>query len=72
MSRKNWETYFDAVRRQKWETAISALQEISAEEKDNPQIYLKLGDVYQKIGHTERAIASYHLSASLLRAQGFS
>ena len=36
---------------------MDALQKISAEEKNNPQVYLKLGDVYQKIGHTEKAIA---------------
>jgi len=51
---------------------MSALQRISAEEKNNPQVYIKLGDVYQKIGDTVQAIRSYHRSARLLRVRGFS
>jgi CRP-like cAMP-binding protein len=71
MNRKDWEIYFDAVRKQNWETARNVLKKISAEEKNNPQVYLKLGDVYQKTGDSAQAIASYHRSALLLRKQGF-
>ncbi len=51
---------------------MGVLHKISAQEKDDPQVYLKLGDVYQKIGDTVQAIMSYHRSARLLRVRGFS
>lgn len=44
---------------------------ISADENDNPHVYLKQGDVYRKTGYAAKAIASYHRSARLLRRQGF-
>ncbi len=72
MNRKNWETYFEAVRSQKWDSAMRVLRKISAQEKDDPQVFLKLGDVYQKNGDTVQATLSYHRSARLLRARGFS
>ncbi len=71
MTKRNWDSYFGAVRKQQWETAKQALKGVMAEEGDNPQIFLRLGDVYQKNGETGQAIACYHRCAGLLRERGF-
>ena len=71
MAGNNWEIYFNAVKNQDWEGAKKVLKKISFAEKDNPQVYLKLGDVYQRAGDTANAIASYHQSANIQRSQGF-
>jgi len=72
MKENIWEIYLNALKKQDWLAAVDALEKISAAEKDNPQVYLKLGDAYQRMGDTERAVSSYHRSAGLLRSQGFS
>jgi CRP-like cAMP-binding protein len=71
VNKKNWDIYFDAVRRQQWEIAKNALKGVIAEEADNPQTFLRLGDVYQKTGETRQAIALYHRCAGLLGERGF-
>jgi CRP-like cAMP-binding protein len=71
VNKKNWDIYFDAVRRQQWEIAKNALKGVIAEEADNPQTFLRLGDVYQKTGETRQAIVLYHRCAGLLRDRGF-
>ena len=71
-TKKNWEEYFNALKNQDWETAKTALQKISRLEKDSPQVFLKLGDIYQRTGETAKAISSYHQSADFQRSQGFS
>lgn len=71
MGRNNWELYFDALKKQDWEAAKDILKKISATEKNNPQVYLKMGDVYQRSGDNANAISSYHLSARILRYKGF-
>lgn len=71
MAKGNWDIYFDAVRKQQWEAAKTSLKGIIASEGDNPQTFLRLGDVYQKCGNNRSAITSYHRSAALLREQGF-
>ncbi len=71
MAKGNWELYFTAIKNQQWEEAKRALQDISKQEKGNANVYLKLGDLYQRTGDSVNAIASYHHSALLLRSQGF-
>ena len=71
MSKKYWETYFNAVKNQYWEQARSSLEQLTNIEQDNPQVQLKLGDVYQRMGDQIHAIASYHKSAWILTKQGF-
>jgi CRP-like cAMP-binding protein len=71
LSKKNWDSYFDAVRRQQWQIAKTALKGVMAEEGDNHHVFLRLGDVYQKTGETGQAVASYHLAAGLLMERGF-
>jgi CRP-like cAMP-binding protein len=71
MIKKDWDTYFDAVRSQNWAGAKNALKRILAEEHDNPRLFLRLGDACQKEGDFTQAIDAYHRSARLLREQGF-
>jgi tetratricopeptide (TPR) repeat protein len=70
-AKKQWEGYFNAVREQDWKKSKESLQKLSAVEKRNPQIYLKLGDIHQRLGDKASAISAYHKSAWLLEQQGF-
>lgn len=71
MSRKNWEDYFDAVRKQEWRTALDILNHIAAAEKNNPQVYLRMGDVCQRLADTPGAVKAYHISAHIQTVEGF-
>ncbi len=71
MSKKNWETYFSAIKKQEWEQARISLEQLANTERDNPHIQLKLGDIYQRTGKTSHAITAYHKSAWMLTKQGF-
>src|SRR5512135_2923969 len=71
MGKKEWESYFDAVRKQNWESARTALAKIVQKEKGNPQVHLKMGDLFQRLGDPVNAVASYHKCAALLEREGF-
>ncbi|MBI5102441.1 MAG: cyclic nucleotide-binding domain-containing protein [Nitrospirae bacterium] len=71
MSKGNWEIYFDAVKKLDWPRARKVLNEIVMTDRDNPQVYLKIGDVCQREGDAKSAIEAYHASARLLSLQGF-
>ncbi len=66
-----WQGYFEAVKKGDWKRALESLQMILEKEGSNPQVYLKIGDVYQRMGRIEDAISSYHQSAWLFLTQGF-
>lgn len=67
-----WGSYFRAFKKQNWLDASVSLNAISLSEKNNPQVFLRLGDVYQRMGDKANAISAYHRSARILRQQGFS
>ncbi len=71
MTTRNWDSYFSAVKKQDWVSAERALALLAKEEKDNPNVFLKMGDVCQRLGATPHAIASYHRAARLLSEAGF-
>ncbi len=71
MANVTWETYFDAVKKQDWKSAKGVLQQIAAKERNNPQTHLKMGDICQRTGDTQEAIAAYLHAAQILRLQGF-
>jgi CRP-like cAMP-binding protein len=71
MSKKYWESYFNAIKNQNWEEAKNSLENLCNYEKGNPQVHLKLGDIYQRMGEHIHAINSYHKSAWILKKQGF-
>lgn len=71
MAKEQWDIYFDAVRKQNWKTAKDFLTQISKEDRNNSQTFLKLGDICQRTGDKSEAIAAYTHAAQLLRMQGF-
>ncbi|TAL29113.1 MAG: cyclic nucleotide-binding domain-containing protein [Nitrospirae bacterium] len=71
MSKKYWETYFDALRKQDWQKALQALNSVLKDEPNNSQVHLKIGDIFQKAGDMSSAITAYHQSAWLLVKEGF-
>lgn len=71
LSMNLWEEYFKATRIQNWKKAIDILNQIKETETENPQVFLKIGDIYQKIGNIEKAIPAYLQAAWLLLREGF-
>ncbi len=72
MSKKYWETYFSAIKKQDWDQARVSLENLANIDRDNPHVQLKLGDIFQRTGKTAQAITAYHKSAWVLTKQGFS
>lgn len=70
MDKKYWESYYTALRREDWETARVSLEHLSTIQHNNPKVYLKLADLFQRIGDVSKALAAYHQSAWMLRQQG--
>ncbi len=66
-----WEAYFSAVKKQNWQKALEHLNELKGSEPENPQVFLKLGDAYQKLGKPEKAIPEYSQAAWLFLKDGF-
>ncbi|MDH4231181.1 MAG: cyclic nucleotide-binding domain-containing protein [Nitrospirota bacterium] len=71
MDKKNWEAYFDAIKKQDWESARMSLQNLLQAERNNPQLYLKIGDIYQRTGDSVNAVSAYHQAARLMHSRGF-
>jgi lipopolysaccharide biosynthesis regulator YciM len=65
MARNNWEIYFNAMRSEQWGKALNSLNEILKKEPQNPQVHLKVGDVFQKVGDLTSAISAF------IRQHGF-
>ena len=71
MESKQWELYFDAVNNKNWQKAVDSLNAILKTEPKNPQVHLKIGDVFQKKGDISRAVSAYQQSAWLLMKDGY-
>jgi tetratricopeptide (TPR) repeat protein len=71
MDKKYWENYYTALKSEDWETAKASLEHLSTVQRNNPKVYLKLADLFQRIGDVSKALAAYHQSAWMLRQQGF-
>jgi tetratricopeptide (TPR) repeat protein len=71
MDNKQWELYFDAVKNKNWQKAVDSLNAILKTEPKNPQVHLKIGDVFQKKGDISRAVSAYQQSAWLLMKDGY-
>jgi len=69
-AKKHWEIYFNALRKQEWAKALSALEAIK-EAEPGPNVLLKIGDTLQRTGKTAEAISAYHNAAWLLMKAGF-
>jgi hypothetical protein len=68
--RELWESYFEAVFNQDNETALSAITRLTELELNDPQVYLKLGDLLARAQDVPGAVVAYHVSAGALAAAG--
>lgn len=71
MNRAEWESYFDGVRKEDWVAVRGLLEGVAEKEKNNPSIFLKLGDLYRRSGDAVDAVKQYYKAAQLLMSQGF-
>lgn len=70
-TRKLWEAYLKALLKQEFKKAHASLESLKEAEPRNPQVYMKLGDLLQRIGNSPEAVMSYHRAASILTNAGF-
>jgi tetratricopeptide (TPR) repeat protein len=70
-SKKLWEDYFKAVIKQEYDKAFPLLEKLAELEPDDPQVYLKMGDLLLRKDDTAGALEAYHKSASGLMEGGF-
>lgn len=66
-----WEQYFEATKSQNWKKAVEILFKLKEKEPENPQVFLKIGDAYQKLANIEKAVPAYSQAAYLLLKDGF-
>lgn len=71
MDNNQWELYFNAVKNKNWKKAVDSLNAILKIEPKNPQVHLKIGDIFQKKGDISRAVSAYQQSAWLLMKDGY-
>jgi len=71
MDKEYWELYFDAVKNKNWQKAVESLNAILKTDPKNPQVHLKIGDVFQKKGDLSRAVSAYQQSAFFLMKEGY-
>ncbi|MCE5194262.1 MAG: cyclic nucleotide-binding domain-containing protein [Nitrospiraceae bacterium] len=71
MSKNLWEVYFNSIKNQDWEKGLTALNSILKKEPKNPQVHLKIGDIFQKADDMNNAIAAYHQAGWLFMKEGF-
>lgn len=68
---KYWESYYNALKREDWKRALKSLESLKKIESENPQVHLKRGDVFRRIGDISEAKKAYNKSADLFVKQGF-
>lgn len=66
-----WESYYDALKRQDWKKALKSLGSLKKIEPGNPQVHLKIGDLFRRTGDISDAKKAYNKSADFLVKQGF-
>ncbi|MDA8085467.1 MAG: cyclic nucleotide-binding domain-containing protein, partial [Nitrospiraceae bacterium] len=67
-----WQGYLDALNKKNWEKALSVMGAFKEKEPSNPQVFLRTGDVLQRMGRIDDAVSAYHKAASLFSRGGFS
>lgn len=66
-----WEKYYKALKQQDWSKALEVLSAIKGKRKQDSQVYLKTGDLLQRMGNTMGAVEAYHKAAIYLVKEGF-
>lgn len=68
---KLWNLFFNNQEKGHFAQAIEVLQQLMGIEPRNPQIHLRMGDMYQKTKAADKAVSSYSKAASILEEEGF-
>lgn len=69
-SKSLWDQFFKAALKNEWQRALDLSTQIKQLEPDNPQVYLKTGDLLQRSGDARGAVAAYHNAADCLIREG--
>ncbi|MBI5050596.1 MAG: cyclic nucleotide-binding domain-containing protein [Nitrospirae bacterium] len=68
---KLWNQFFDNQNKGSLTQALESLLQLKELDPQNPLIFLKMGDLYQKINNTDKAVSSYYNAACILEEKGF-
>jgi len=66
-----WSSFFDGLEKEQFTQALAALQKLIHLDPENPQIYLKMGDLFLRIKDNDKAVKSYYMAARILETEGF-
>lgn len=58
------------VKKGQWKNALEEMRKLLAEDKNDPMITLRMGDLFTKLGNKEKAAISYFRTASLFASDG--
>jgi len=64
--REVWEEFFRLAMKNQWEKSLGFLDSLKRLEPSNPQVFMKTGDILQRLGRAEDSAGAYHRAASLL------
>ena len=61
-----WEEFFKAAMKNEWDKSFGFLESLAKLEPANPQVFMKSGDILQRLGRSGESVAAYQRAASLL------
>lgn len=68
---KLWGDYYKALKKEDWPKALKFLEALKAIRPKDSQVHMKVGDVLQRTGNSNDAVAAYHKAARLIVEAGF-
>ncbi|MDO9027548.1 MAG: cyclic nucleotide-binding domain-containing protein [Candidatus Roizmanbacteria bacterium] len=68
---KLWNQFFDNQNKDSFTQALESLMQLKEIDPQNPLIFLKMGDLYQKINKVDKAVSAYYEAAGILEDKGF-
>lgn len=66
-----WERYYNALKKQEWQKALTSLEALKEMKPRDPQVHLKMGDLLQRTGDVNGSVEAYHKAALYLIKSGF-
>jgi len=61
-----WEEFFKAAMKNEWDKSLGFLETLRKLDPSNPQVFMKTGDILQRLGRGGESVATYQKAASLL------
>ena len=62
-----WEEFFRAAMKNDWNKSLGFLDALKKHEPKNPQVFMKTGDILQRLGKADDSVAAYRKAAGLLQ-----